>query len=162
MVIEQARLEDLPQILARYAQAREFMVSTGNPNQWASRAWPPEALIRQDISRGKCYVCRDEGGIAAVFYYDRGEDIDPTYRTMVSGAWGSDGVYAVVHRIAARPGSGAGKRCIRWAYDRGGPLRIDTHQDNAVMRHILTSLGFTLRGVIITDDGTPRLAFEKL
>jgi ribosomal protein S18 acetylase RimI-like enzyme len=162
MEIRKAVLGDLPRILEIYAGARDFMVRTGNPNQWAHRGWPPEELIRQDISREKSFVCCEEGNILAVFYYDYGPDIDATYRR-IDGAWLESGPYGVVHRIAACPGSGAGKFWLAWAFARSGHLRIDTHADNRVMQHVLEKLGFTRCGIIYLEpDNDPRIAFEKV
>lgn len=163
MNIRKAEEKDLEQILALYARAREFMVRTGNPRQWAARAWPPESLIRGDIATGRSYVCEDGGELTAVFYYDFGADIDPAYAVIEDGQWLSNRPYGVVHRIAAKSGSGAGKLCIRWAYERCGHLRIDTHPDNRVMQHVLESLGFSRCGIIyVAEDTDPRIAYEKL
>ena len=161
MEIRKAVLEDLPRILELYAQAREFMVKTGNPRQWARRNWPPEELIKQDISREKCHVCVKEHRILAVFYYDFGLDIDPTYRKIEGKGWQNHGPYGVVHRIAAQAGSGAGKFCIRWAAEQAGSLRIDTHGDNKVMQKVLENLGFDRKGIIyVAEDNDPRYAYE--
>jgi hypothetical protein len=59
-----------------------------------------------------------------------------------------------------------------WAFDhigkkRFGPeavcptstIRIDTHRDNCIMKHILTKYGFTMCGVIYLADGAPRDAY---
>lgn len=163
MEIRNALREDLPEILDLYAQARTFMVATGNPRQWAARGWPPVELVEQDIARGKCYVCRGQEGLLAVFYYDFGLDIDPCYARIEEGSWGSGGPYGVVHRIAARAGSGAGKMCINWAFAQCGHLRIDTHGDNLVMQRTLEKLGFTRRGIIsVAEDNDPRIAFDKI
>ena len=71
--------------------------------------------------------------------------------------------YGVVHRIAARAGSGAGKFAIDWAFHQCGHLRIDTHGDNLVMQKVLEGLGFTRCGIIyIEEDNDPRIAFEKV
>ena len=147
-----------------YAYAREFMAMTGNPKQWGATGWPPRTLIEKDIERGKSYVCVDHGRIAAVFFFDRGKDIDPCYAVIEGGAWLSDSPYGVVHRIAAAKGAkGAGSFCINWAYERCGHLRMDTHGDNAVMRKVLGKLGFSYCGIIyVEEDDDPRLAFEKL
>ncbi len=40
-------------------------------------------------------------------------------------------------------------------------LRIDTHQDNKIMQHVILKNGFTYCGIIYTGDGSPRLAYEK-
>lgn len=162
MRIRKADWADLDEIMDLYEAARNFMIHTGNPRQWAARGWPPRALIEQDIARGKSYVCVDEAGIAAVFYYDFGVDIDPTYRRIEGGQWLDTGAYGVVHRIAARAGRGAGKFCIHWAFAQCGHLRIDTHGDNRVMQKVLGDLGFSYRGIIhVSEDNDPRLAFEK-
>lgn len=163
MEIRNALTADLDEIMEIYAQAREFMVQTGNPHQWAERCWPPKWLIGQDIDAGNCYVCQDGGSLLAVFFYDYGEGIDPCYAAIEGGCWCLDGPYGVVHRIAARKGRGAGKFCIRWAYEQCGHLRIDTHEDNRVMQKVLQQMGFTYCGVIhILDDNAPRLAYEKI
>lgn len=163
MQIRKATPADLTEIMEVYAQARAFMVQTGNPRQWASKNWPPRSLVEQDIAKGKCHVCQDGKNLVAVFFYDYGTDIDPTYRTIEDGMWLDDSAYGVVHRIAARKGKGAGKFCIRWAYEQCKHLRIDTHGDNRVMQNVLEQLGFAYCGVIhITEDNDPRLAYEKI
>ena len=164
MEIRKAEPEDLSEIMSIYAYARAFMARTGNPKQWGATNWPPRALIRQDIARGKSYVCMDGDRIAAVFYYDFGKDIDPCYRTIEDGAWLEDSPYGVVHRIAAAEGTrGAGSFCINWAFRQCGHLRIDTHGDNLVMQNLLKKLGFTRCGIIyVEEDNDPRVAFERL
>lgn len=162
MDIRKGTAEDLEEIMNLYADARQFMVDTGNPRQWAARNWPPRSLIEQDIARGKCHVC-EEGVILAVFFYDYGHRIDPCYDVIAEGNWINDKPYGVVHRIAARAGSGAGKFCINWAFAQCGHLRIDTHGDNKVMQRTLEKLGFQRRGIIyVQEDNDPRIAFEKL
>lgn len=44
------------------------MVTHGNPRQWAANGWPPEELIRKDISDGKLYLCIDQDVTGAVFF----------------------------------------------------------------------------------------------
>ena len=163
MQIRLAAPDDLPQLLAIYARARAFMSSHGNPRQWAARGWPPEELIRQDIARRKSYVCVTDH-VAGVFYFDVGPDIEPTYRVIRDGRWLSDTPYGVVHRIAADgTARGIGARCIDWAFEQCGHLRIDTHPDNTVMQNLLGKLGFTRCGIIsIVEDDDPRLAYEKI
>ena len=163
MEIRTSTLADLPRILEIYAHARDFMARTGNPNQWGPTSWPPEDLLRADITAGNSYVCEHEGNIVATFFYTCGQGIEPTYRHIEDGAWLDDGPYGVVHRIAS-DGSvrGAGTFCLNWAYARCGHLRIDTHGDNTVMQGLLKALGFAHCGTIyVEEDEYPRLAFEK-
>ena len=85
MRIRKAVADDLNQIMDIYADARDFMVQTGNPRQWAAKNWPPQWLIERDIQQGKCHVCEDDQEMTAVFFYDYGTDIDPTYRIIENG-----------------------------------------------------------------------------
>jgi ABC-type sugar transport system substrate-binding protein len=39
---------------------------------------------------------------------------------------------------------------------------IDRHKDNAIMQHILESHHFTICGTIYADDGSPRIAYQKV
>ena len=163
MEIRKTTMEELDAVMELYAAARRFMVDTGNPRQWAARNWPPRELILRDIRQGRSHVCVEQDKILAVFYYEYGHDIDPTYRVIEDGAWIGGDTYGVVHRIAARQGSGAGKFCIRWAFEQCGHLRIDTHADNRVMQKVLAGLGFRYCGIIhVAEDTDPRLAFEKV
>ncbi len=162
MHIRPATTADLPAILAIYRAARAFMAETGNPTQWGPKSWPPEALIRQDIEAGKSYVCQEAGKILAVFYFDIGCRIEPTYAS-IEGDWKGDDTYGVVHRIAvSAPGRGVGRVCLDWAYQKCRHLRIDTHRDNRPMQALLEKTGFGYCGVITLSDGSPRLAYEKL
>lgn len=163
MKIRNAVEADFPAIMEIYARARRFMASHGNPHQWGDTCWPPEVLIHRDIEAKKSYVCDMDGTIAAVFFYDFGADIEPTYRAIEDGAWESDAPYGVVHRIAsAGICKGAGQACIQWAFAQSGHLRIDTHPDNLPMQALLSKLGFSKQGIIhVVEDDYPRFAYEK-
>lgn len=165
MKIRAARADDLPLIMKIYAHARRFMVENGNPNQWASRLWPPEELIASDISSGHCYVCTDAEDVPhGVFYYNYGLRVEPSYNNIADGEWLGGDEYGVVHRIAADGSQrGIGALCLSWAFDKSGQLRIDTHPDNRPMQGLLGKLGFKKCGIIhIREDNAPRYAYEKL
>ena len=162
--IRKAQPKDFERIMEIYGYARDFMAAHGNPRQWGITHWPPEALIQQDIADGKSYVCVREGQIVAVFYYDAGKDIEPTYAHIEEGAWLDSGPYGVVHRIASDGSAkGIGTFCLQWAFGQCGHLRIDTHADNDVMQRLLKKLGFVRCGTIyVEEDDDPRLAYEKI
>jgi len=164
MEIRKAVPGDLPAILGIYERARTFMAEHGNPRQWGS-VWPPEELIREDIRLGDCHVLEQDGAVEAVFYYRFYPDLmdaDHTYDVIHDGSWKSDTPYGVVHRIASSGRvKGAGAFCIRWACEKAGHLRMDTHGDNYVMQSLLTKLGFQYCGVIyVVEDNDPRRAYE--
>ncbi len=160
MEIRKARPEDLENIMKIYARAREFMARTGNPHQWGDKAYPEEELIREDIRRGISYVAEADGAIEAVFMFLIGDD--PTYHVIENGRWLNDEPYGVVHRIAAAGRvKGSGSECLQWAFGQCGNLRIDTHDDNRVMQHVLEKNGFVKCGRIYLENGDPRIAYQK-
>ncbi len=160
MEIRKTRIEELDTILEIYQRARTFMETHGNPNQW-KKTRPERSRIEQDLAEEKSYVCVEAGEIAAVFYF--AEEEDPTYQMIYEGSWLNDAPYAVVHRIAsAGTVKGAGSFCMEWAAMQADNIRIDTHEDNYVMQNMLKKQGFLYCGKILTDDGTERLAFQKV
>ena len=59
MQIRKATMNDLPDILAIYAYAREYMKEHGNPDQWKDN-YPPLELTTQDI-RPAAYMSVSSG-----------------------------------------------------------------------------------------------------
>ena len=165
MLIRKATDDDIEEIMKIYRIAQDFMIESGNPNQWGPTSWPPEELIHKDIREGNSYVClNDEDKVIGTFFFICGRDIEPTYRIITDGAWIDDGPYGVVHRMAGDGSQkGIGAFCIGWAFEQCGHLRIDTHGDNTVMQSLLGKLGFVHCGTIyVEEDHDPRLAFEKI
>ena len=39
-------------------------------------------------------------------------------------------------------------------------IRIDTHADNVIMRHLLCKNGFSEVGTILLSNGSPRVAYQ--
>ena len=86
---------------------------------------------------------------------------EPTY-DHIAGTWLTDEPYGVIHRIASYPGvHGIFSAVIDYAAQRYAHLRIDTHRDNRIMRHLIEKHGFTYCGIIGLPDGTERLAYER-
>lgn len=146
-----------------YAHARKFMAENGNPNQWSKNNWPPENLIHQDILQKKSYVCVENEKIVGTFFYNFGENIEPTYEKIFKGEWKNFSAYGVVHRIASSGEvKGVGKFCLNWAFEQSKHLRIDTHSENKIMQNLLKNLGFEKCGIIyVEQDNFPRFAYEK-
>lgn len=157
MQIRKTEKKDLEEVMEIYRGAQEFMIKTGNPEQWG-RTYPSRELVLEDIEKGKSYVCYLEGRILAVFYYDICDEAD--YRN-IDGAWLNDREYGVVHRIAAREGSGGGRVCIAWCYEQCKNLRLDTHEDNLPMQRLLKNQGFTRCGKVTLEKYGERIAFHK-
>lgn len=159
-MIRQAVSTDLQRILQIYAHARAFMAQTGNPTQWGTH-FPPQDLLKEDILIGRLYVYETDGQIHGVFAFIVGDD--PTYCHIEDGSWISAERYGTLHRVAS-DGSEHGflGKCLEFCEQKISHIRIDTHANNQVMQKAIAKNGFQYCGIIYTDDGSPRLAFEKL
>lgn len=159
MDIRKAVTGDWEQILAIYQRARDYMRQTGNPNQWQTSRPDPNTLA-ENIANGLLYVLEESGVLHGVFALISGAD--PTYN-YIDGNWLNDEPYAAIHRVAS-----AGLRrgvlgdCLSWCGRRYKNLRIDTHNDNRIMQHLLTKHGFTRCGIIYLENGEPRIAYHRI
>lgn len=158
--IRPASPEQLPEILQIYASARQFMKENGNPNQWKDH-FPPENMLAEDIRNGQLYVIENDSGIHGVFAFILGED--PTYQEIYEGNWLSDTPYGTIHKVAS-DGSvhGLVDKITGFCSQTISHLRIDTHEDNKVMQHVITKNGFQKCGMIRLADGSMRIAYERL
>ena len=104
-------------------------------------------------------MCTEGEHIAGVFVFFKGED--PTYRVIREGNWHRNSPYGVLHRVAS-DGSikGIARFCFDFAKENCDYLRIDTHKDNIPMQNTLAKNGFCRCGIINTDDGSPRIAYD--
>ncbi len=164
MNIRPTKESDLVRIEDIYTRARSFMAANGNPTQWGPTQWPPMELIADDIHNGSSFVCVDDSDtVIGTFAFFFGRDIEPTYRTIHSGAWLDESPYGVIHRLASDgTHKGVAAFCINRMYEQCGHLRIDTHTDNVIMQNIADKLGFTRCGIIYVEkDNYPRIAYEK-
>lgn len=161
MEIERAKIENLETIMSVYDKAKGIMRASGNMHQWTG-GYPARALIAENIESGKLYTVKgDDGLIHGVFYLAK-ED-DPTYQKITGGNWLSDEPYCVIHRIAQ---DGCLRGLLKAALDFSLSLcthtRIDTHEDNVIMRHQLEKNGLSERGIIYLEDGSERIAYERV
>ncbi len=160
MHIQYARVEDLPRFMEIFEVARAFMRSTGNMHQWNNQ-YPAAEDLLADIEKKQLYTISEDGEIHAVFALIPGDD--PTYAYIENGSWLSDAPYGTIHRIASD-----GKihdvfaKAVRFGMSRIPHLRVDTHEDNKVMQHVVEKSGFQRCGIIYLEDGSPRIAYEKL
>lgn len=158
MHIRKATTADMAEIMRIYATARKFMAQNGNPTQWAD-GYPKQELLESDIEKECLYVCETSQGINAVFYTAGG--IDPTYINIYGGKWLNDNPYGVIHRIAS-DGSQRGvlKFCIEYCKQFYRDIKIDTHEDNKIMQHLLEKNGFCRCGIIHLENGDERIAYH--
>lgn len=179
MKVRKATYEDIDALMEIFEGAKRIMRASGNLHQW-NDGYPSREVVMRDIEGGHCYVlCEtaeageagETGRIIATMALIPGPD--PTY-SYIEGEWPGDEPYYVIHRIAtAAPGKNVARTMFDWAFEYirhadaqtdedpqpMSTIRIDTHRDNCIMKHILTRYGFKMCGVIYLADGAPRDAY---
>lgn len=157
--IRTAAMEELPEILQVFEYARGFMAANGNPTQWGN-AYPPVETLAEDIEKGQLYIAVHDGSICGAFVFFLGGESD---YVRIDGQWSSDDDYGTIHRVASNgtvPGVFAA--CIDFCGSKCRYLRIDTHENNKVMQHVVTKQGFSYCGIIYLRNGDPRLAYDRV
>ncbi|MFT4661036.1 MAG: ribosomal protein S18 acetylase RimI-like enzyme [Patiriisocius sp.] len=140
-----------------------------NIDQWQD-GYPDEAQILDDIKKDESFVVLDKDNkmLATFMLTTNGE---PTYNT-IEGEWITDNKtqFGVIHRIAVAENTinkGMAQDIIRHCEgmlksQTITTMRIDTHQDNKGMQHILKKLQYVYCGIITLNSGDIRFAYEKL
>lgn len=156
-----AGLEDIPVIMAVIEAAKGIMRGNGNLDQWKN-GYPSVSVIEDDIRRGSGHVVMDDSAVVGYFAFIPSPE--PTYANIYEGRWiDESSPYYVIHRIASNPEShGVFKSLMDWCFTKERNIRIDTHRDNRIMQHCITSYGFTYCGIIYLASGDERLAYQLI
>jgi len=153
MNLRQARLEDVPAVMAVIRKVVPLMRAAGNL-QWDDGYPNPEVFAR-DIAKEQLWIAEipDEetgagivAGVAAIT-----EDQEPEYARV---GWDITEPAIVVHRVAVDPefrGRGIAEALMRQAEvvaaERGiSVLRVDTNTQNQATQRLFPKLGYTLSG----------------
>lgn len=162
MIIRPATYSDLNLLMKVFEGAKEIMRASGNLLQW-NGGYPSKDIIIKDIESGHCFVVCDDDDIIGTMALIPGPDSTYSY---IEGRWPDENPYYVIHRIATSlPGRNLAARMFEWAFayiaEKGyDTIRIDTHRENVIMKHVLTKYGFTECGVIYLESGDPRDAYS--
>jgi len=160
---------DLDAIIAITDQAIAYLASQNLP-QWQGSEGPNRAEFLKAIEANIAYVLIYDGQVAGVAKLVPGPE--QPYEAL-DGSWQNNSQdYVVIHRVAIDGtirGKGLSKQLLRdlvtLAADQGfDDIRIDTHPSNAVMQHVITTVGFDYQGMIqmpVTRDGE-RKAYQLL
>ncbi|MDA9234255.1 GNAT family N-acetyltransferase [Polaribacter sp.] len=149
--------------------AKELLASL-KIDQWQN-GYPNAAQVEQDILKGESYVVlSEENQVIATSMFTTNKE--PTYQIIEEGTWKVDESknYGVMHRMA-----------IKKEYRKQGlatllfdefhqqlksknieSLKIDTHEENLGMQALIKKIGYQYCGIIYTNYGAKRLAFEKV
>lgn len=163
MEIRIARAQDLDALTDIYAAARRYMAEQGNP-QW-SDGRPTREELAGSVGEGAVYVGVDERDVPH-FAFSLYSEADPTYERIYDGSWLNGRPYVTIHRVAS-DGHGHGVFASITAFARARAeelglhdIRVDTHEANKTMQHLIAKAGFSYRGIIHLADGDPRLAYQ--
>lgn len=168
MKIRLSKREDIPEIMVIIEDAKTYLASQ-NIDQWQN-GYPNTEQIENDIKKGESYVVfNDKNKIVATSMFT--VNPEPTYK-VIDGNWIIDELikYGVVHRMAVKK-EFRKLHLATFMFDAFHQqlknnhiqsLKIDTHEDNVGMQSLITKLGYKYCGIIYTDYGAKRLAFEKV
>ncbi|WP_286209564.1 GNAT family N-acetyltransferase [Dubosiella newyorkensis] len=157
MRIRNAKSTDLEQLEQLYENARNYMHTYGNPNQW-NDGHPNQKDLKEDILKEQLYIVESVDGIEGAFVYYEG--IDPTY-IKIEGEWLNEEPYAVLHKVAsAGKKKRIGDTILQYGIHRSNNVKIDTHADNIPMQKCILRNGFQYAGIIYLANGDPRNAYQ--
>ena len=160
MHIRKARIDDFNLIMDIYRTAQDFMIESGNPNQWG-HFYPNVELVKEDIANAISYlICDDyDDNPHGVFVLIGG--LEPTYQYIENGSWLNDNDYITLHRIASDGQvHGIFQFAIDYCKSICDNIRIDTHSSNVIMQRQIEKNGFEKCGTIYVRDGSPRIAYQ--
>ncbi|MDG3132247.1 GNAT family N-acetyltransferase [Streptococcus suis] len=162
MEIRLAHPNEIKAIEKLFKDARSFLASL-EIDQWQGE-YPNERNIFDDILSGQGYVGLLDGKVVAYTAVHRGQEEE--YEAIYDGNWRHNHpVYTTFHRIAVSQevrGQRIAQTFLQGLIEgqKGPDFRCDTHQQNKIMQHILTKLGYVYCGKVPIDG--ERLAYQKI
>ncbi len=166
MEFRQANISDLDQIVEIIELSKKYLKET-KVDQWQD-GYPAKEDLRRDIESGNSYVLTNKDEIVATTVISL--DGESTYNSIFNGEWITNEEYIVMHRVAVHDrykGKGIFKELIKeaenLALNKGiSSIKIDTHRDNISMQKAVLKNDFKKCGIIYLEDGSERIAFEKV
>ena len=158
--IRHATVADVDRIMQVLDAAKQVMRNAGNENQWIN-GYPTVDAVLSDIELQGGMVVEDDGVVVAYFAFQPSPE--PTYAAIYEGKWVDDTLpYHVVHRMGGVPTArGIFASAMDYCFEHDPNIRVDTHRDNKIMRHLFTKHGFRYCGIIYLLNGDERLAYQK-
>ena len=159
---------DIDRVMEIFEDGKEYLRIQGN-GQWQD-GYPNRDIFLNDIKNHRLFGILDRDNeniivaICAITYYE--EDYDHLYE----GSWLSNYDYLVIHRTSVKKeyrNMGYGHDLFALFIDTAKQegyhsLRVDTHEKNTNMRHVIESAGFTYCGRAILKPNKDRVVYEKI
>lgn len=152
MQLRKATMADFNQIITILKDGANQLAEHG-VDQWQGD-YPSHDQIKEDIKNGWAYlaVSDDHETVGAIAIVD---GPDHVYDNL-NGKWLCDtDNYVVIHRVAIKSehaGKGYATQLLNSVInkirqsDKVDSIRIDTHEDNKAMQHLINKMGFTQVG----------------
>ena len=158
-------ISDIDEVMEVIEDARYLLKLEGN-GQWQF-GYPDRNDLLNDLKSGNLYCALDGKRIAGVVAITGYEE---SYHHFYEGKWKTDYEYLVLHRIAVKDeyrGKGYGKVLFKIAdevaKEKGiHSLRIDTHQNNDLLLHLMAINGYEYCGKAILPPNKDRVMYEKV
>lgn len=169
MKLRSSTPKDTSRIIEIINDAKALLKSL-NIDQWQN-GYPNKEQIENDIQNNESYVVvNHENQIMATTMFTKRPE--PTYKNLEDGNWLIDESlpYGVIHRLAMAKeyrGLGIAKFIFEELHQKLEKsniksLKIDTHEENLGMQSLIKKMGYKYCGIIYTNYGAKRLAFEKI
>lgn len=157
---------DINNIMSIIKQAQAYFKEHGI-NQWQNN-YPNTETINNDIDNNNSYVLLKDNKIVATAAVSF--DGEKTYNSIHEGKWITNNEFAVIHRIAVDntyKGLGLSSQIIKSVEKLClskdvCSIKVDTHERNISMQKLLKKNNFEYCGIIYLEDGSKRIAFEKI
>ena len=164
MKLIKAQIKDIDLIMNFINDGKEFLKSQGI-DQWQGE-YPNRQSIVDDIEKEIGYLI--SSGNVAVGYCCVDFSGESAYDDLI-GEWLDSEPYAVLHRLAVSSehrskgfADVAFSLAEKLTTEKGVfSIKIDTHEENKTMRHLLEKNGYTYCGKVTYPQGD-RIAFQKL
>lgn len=164
--MRKTEMKDLFKVLDLYKKASKQLAYQG-VNQWQNN-YPNKETLINDIKDNISYVFEEKGEIVGTAAFDWRPEVD--YQSIDSGHWINHNKYFTIHRIASKKTSNQmqyGRRMLIrlfiYAIEHNYyNIRIDTHKNNKLMKHLLQKTGFIYIGETTIHDGTKRDLYQRV
>ncbi len=153
MLLRRAEMKDLPQIKQIILDGKAHLAAQ-NINQWRGQ-YPNMDVLVHDINNGYNYVLVEDDEVLGTISAISGPDM--SYQTL-DGQWMTEeGEYVALHRVAVSAnhrGEGLSTKLFNAVLDELSlnpmikGVRIDTHQENFGMQHVIKKMGFAETGLV--------------
>ena len=168
MKIRFSTLSDVTRILEIIDDAKALLKSL-DIDQWQN-GYPNKEQIENDIANNESYVVFNDDKIMGTTMFTTRKE--PTYKKVIDGKWfiSEDDIYGVIHRLAVSR-EARKKGVAQFIFNEIHQqlkekniqsLKIDTHEENLGMQALIKKMGYKYGGIIYTNYGDKRLAFEKI